>query len=56
MGTSQAQYHFRCACIWILHPLNKPEVFANAFAGGFDEHGDVRDERLLASWRRRCRR
>ena len=48
MGTSRAQYHLRQVCVYLdLHPLNKPEVFANAFAGGFDEHGDVRDERLL---------
>ena len=29
-----------------LHPLNKPEVFANAFAGGFDAEGNLTDERL----------
>ncbi len=66
MGTSRAQYHLRQVCVYLdLHPLNKPEVFANAFAGGFDDHGDVRDARLLglvaeqmqalAAWTQRLR-
>ena len=49
MGTSRAQYHLRQVCVYLdLHPLNKPEVFANAFAGGFNDSGDLHDERLLA--------
>ncbi len=49
MGTSRAQYHLRQVCVYLdLHPLNKPEVFANAFAGGFDADGNLTDERLLA--------
>ncbi|RMC95724.1 NAD(P)H-dependent oxidoreductase [Aquitalea palustris] len=47
MGTSRAQYHLRQTCVFLdLHPLNKPEVFANAFAGGFDAEGNLTDERL----------
>jgi chromate reductase len=29
-----------------LHPLNRPEVFTNAFAGGFDADGNVTDEKI----------
>ena len=47
MGTSRAQYHLRQVCVYLdLHPLNKPEVFANAFAGGFTPDGDLSDERI----------
>ncbi len=47
MGTSRAQYHLRQSCVYLnLHPLNQPEVFANAFAGGFDSDGNLTDERL----------
>lgn len=47
MGTSRAQYHLRQVCVFLdLHPLNKPEVFANAFAGGFDGEGNLVDERI----------
>lgn len=67
MGTSRAQYHLRQVCVFLdLHPLNKPEVFANAFAGAFDADGNLTDERLtqlvgqqmqaLADWSRTLRR
>jgi chromate reductase len=47
MGTSRAQYHLRQVCVFLdLKPLNKPEVFANAFAGGFDADGDLIDEKI----------
>ncbi|MBN8285581.1 NADPH-dependent FMN reductase [Zoogloea sp.] len=47
MGTSRAQYHLRQVCVFLdLQPLNKPEVFANAFAGAFDADGNLTDERL----------
>lgn len=47
MGTSRAQYHLRQVCVCLnLHPLNKPEVFANAFAGAFDAQGNLLDETL----------
>lgn len=47
MGTSRAQYHLRQVCVFLdLHPLNKPEVFANAFAGGFDGDGNLKDEKI----------
>jgi chromate reductase len=47
MGTSRAQYHLRQVCVYLdLQPLNKPEVFANAFAGGFDAEGNLIDEKL----------
>ena len=48
MGSSRAQDHLRQVCVFLdLHPLNKPEVFANAFAGGFDANGDLIDEKLV---------
>ena len=47
MGTSRAQYHLRQVCVFLdLRPLNKPEVFANAFSGAFDAIGDLLDEKL----------
>lgn len=47
MGTSRAQYHLRQVCVFLdLQPLNKPEVFANAFAGGFDAEGNLIDAKL----------
>lgn len=66
MGTSRAQYHLRQVCVFLdLHPLNKPEVFASAFAGAFDADGNLTDEKLkqqvarqmeaLAGWSRRVR-
>ncbi|WP_373974756.1 NAD(P)H-dependent oxidoreductase [Chitinibacter sp. SCUT-21] len=64
MGTSRAQYHLRQVCVFVdLHPLNKPEVFANAFTGSFDADGNVVDDKLkenikaqlvaLAAWSRK---
>ena len=48
MGTSRAQYHLRQVCVFLdLHPLNKPEVFANAFAGSFDADGNLTDAKLI---------
>lgn len=48
MGTSRAQYHLRQVCVFLdLQPLNKPEVFSNAFAGGFDAEGNVTDSALI---------
>ena len=50
MGTSRAQYHLRQVCVYLnLHPLNRPEVFANAFAGGFDADGNLIDEKIQAN-------
>jgi chromate reductase len=47
MGSSRAQYHLRQVCVFLdLEPLNKPEVFANAFAGGFDADGNLADEKI----------
>lgn len=47
MGTSRAQYHLRQVCVFLdLRVLNKPEVFANAFAGAFDDDGNLTDEKL----------
>ncbi len=46
MGTSRAQYHLRQVCVCLnLHPLNKPEVFANAFTNAFDADGNLVDEK-----------
>jgi len=48
MGTSRAQYHLRQVCVFLdVHPINKPEVFANAYAGGFDLDGSVKDSELI---------
>ena len=42
MGTSRAQYHLRQICVYLnLHVMNKPEFFANAFAGDFDADGNL---------------
>ena len=48
-----------------LHPLNKPEVFASAFAGLFDADGNLTDAKLihlvatqmqaLANWSRKLK-
>lgn len=47
MGSSRSQYHLRQVCVFLdIQPLNKPEVFANAFAGGFDADGNLIDEKL----------
>jgi len=47
MGTSRAQYHLRQSCVFLdLHPLNKPEVFANAFSDSFDADGNLVDKRI----------
>lgn len=47
MGTSRAQYHLRQVCVYLnLHVLNQPEVFANAFAGGFDANGNLTDSTI----------
>ncbi len=47
MGTARAQYHLRQVCVYLnLRPLNKPEVFSNAFSQSFDENGDVVDPEL----------
>ena len=47
MGTSRAQYHLRQVCVYLnLHPLNRPEVFANAFTNSFDSEGNLVDEKI----------
>ncbi|MCK6394759.1 NADPH-dependent FMN reductase [Zoogloea sp.] len=47
MGSSRAQYHLRQVCVCLdMQPLNKPEVFANAFTSSFDADGNLTDERL----------
>lgn len=49
MGTSRSQYHLRQVCVFLnLHLLNKPEVFSNAFAGGFDAEGNLTDAKITA--------
>lgn len=48
MGTSRAQHHLRQVCVYLdMHPLNKPEVFSNAFGPSFNEDGDLVDEKIL---------
>ncbi|PLY05436.1 MAG: NAD(P)H-dependent oxidoreductase [Desulfuromonas sp.] len=45
LGSARAQYHLRQTCVYLdLHPLNKPEIFAKAFGGGFDDKGNPTDE------------
>lgn len=49
MGTSRAQYHLRQVCVFLdLHPLNKPEIFTNAFTGSFDDEGNLVNEKIQA--------
>ncbi len=50
MGTSRSQYHMRQVCVFLnMHPLNKPEVFANAFANTFDDQGNLIDSKIQAN-------
>jgi len=47
MGSARAQYHFRQVCVFLDIPLlNKPEIFCNAFAGSFNQTGDLVDEKV----------
>ncbi len=47
MGTSRAQYHLRQVCVYTnMHPLNRPEVFANAFTNAFDGDGNLVDGKI----------
>lgn len=47
MGTSRAQYHLRQVCVYTnMHPLNRPEVFANAFTNAFDGDGNLIDSKI----------
>jgi chromate reductase len=47
MGSSRSQYHLRQVCVFLnLHPLNRPEVFANAFTASFDSDGNLVDEKI----------
>ena len=66
MGSSRSQYHLRQVCVTLdLHPLNKPEVFSNAFSASFDADGNLTDPKIiqligeqmraLAAWSRKLR-
>jgi chromate reductase len=45
LGTARAQYHLRQVCVFLdLQVLNKPEVFVSAYAGGFDDDGNLIDQ------------
>ncbi|GBU10377.1 chromate reductase [Gammaproteobacteria bacterium] len=47
MGSSRAQYHLRQVLVYLdLRPLNRPEVFANAYAGTFDIDGNLTDSTI----------
>ena len=49
MGSARSQYHLRQVCLFLdLHPLNKPEIFSNAFSGSFDEEGNLVDAKIQA--------
>ena len=40
-------YHLRQVCVYLnLRPVNKPEVFSNAFSAAFNESGDLIDPSL----------
>lgn len=65
-GGARAQYHLRQVCVYLnLHPLNKPEIFCNAFGGSFDAQGNLVDSKIqeqvrellaaLADWHGRVR-
>ncbi len=67
MGSSRAQHHLRQVCVGLdLLPLNRPEVFANAYGGGFDDQGQPTDPKIqqlireqmvaLLAWTRRLSR
>ena len=66
MGSSRSQYHLRQVCVTLdLYPLNKPEVFSNAFSASFDADGNLVDPKIiqligeqmraLAAWTRKIR-
>ena len=47
MGTSRAQAHLRHVLSALdLRTLNKPEVYSSAYAGGFNDQGDVIDDKI----------
>ena len=47
MGTARAQYHLRQVCVYLdIRPLNKPEIFSNAFNGSFANDGSLIDESI----------
>ena len=67
MGTSRSQHHLRQVCVFVdLKPLNRPEVFSNAFSSSFDADGNLVDEKIasligqqmeaLAAWARKLGR
>ncbi len=67
MGTSRSQYHLRQVCVFLnLHPLNRPEVFSNAFSDSFDANGNLVDKKLtqliadqmqaLAAWSKQLKK
>jgi chromate reductase len=46
-GGARAQYHLRQVCVFLnLHPLNKPEIFCNAFGSSFDAQGNLVDSKI----------
>jgi len=66
MGSSRAQYHVRQVCVFLdLRPLNRPEIFSNAFSASFDEDGNLVDDKIagliaaqmqaLAAWSRQLK-
>jgi len=66
MGSSRAQYHVRQVCVFLdLRPLNRPEIFSNAFSASFDEDGNLVDDKIagliaaqmqaLATWSRQLK-
>ena len=47
MGSARAQYHLRQVCVFLdLHPLNKPEIFSNAFSASLYAKGNGVDPKI----------
>lgn len=52
-GGARAQYHLRQVCVFLnLHPINKPEIFCNAFSDSFAADGslvNIQTQELIVS-------
>ncbi|NUQ01232.1 MAG: NAD(P)H-dependent oxidoreductase [Armatimonadetes bacterium] len=65
-GTGRAQYHLRQICVFLnIHLLNQPEVMLSGAPNGFDEQGNLTDQKsrekirglleALAAWARQLK-
>ncbi len=66
-GGARAQYHLRQVCVFLnLHPINKPEIFCNAFSDSFAADGSLVNDKTqelimsqlsaLRDWQRKLSR